>query len=265
MRPYFFWESGLGRLDGKVAIVTGGTRGIGALIVERYCSEGASVAFTGRDKLAGGKVAEKTGAVFVEADALDPDSDAVVLSTAIKHFGRLDVLVNNAGSPGLKGGVAHPECLQEAIDIHLLAPWRLTARVVPEMKRFGEGSIINMCSVAGQRVGAISMGYSVAKAGLLHWTRCAAAELGSFNIRVNSISPGFIETAIHASAFGIDISRGQGLLAKLGQMFAARQAIRQVGQPDDVAGAAVFLASSEARFITGADIVVDGGLMWGQS
>jgi len=255
------------RLGGKAAIVTGGTSGIGLSIVETFRRHGATVIFTGRDVDRGRSVAEATGGVFVAADAADRDQAAKVVGRALELVGRVDVLVNNAGGPGHRGGVEKtpPEAIDESIGIHLTAPWLLMAEVAPVMRSQGGGSIVNLTSVAGQRVGVSFIAYSVAKAALLHLTRCAAAEFGHTGIRVNSISPGFIATQIHGSCFDTEEARAAEIMAMIQRKFVARQALSVAGEPKDVAEAALYLASDESRFVTGADLVVDAGAMWGQS
>jgi len=246
------------------AIVTGGTRGIGRLVVARLRAEGHPVLFTGRDAALGQSVEAETGAVFLRADAVDPATPERIVAAARAQFGSPAILVNNAGNPGRNDGVMNPEALAPMLELHLAAAWRLVAAVVPEMKAAGGGAIALVSSVAAHRVGALSMAYSVAKAGLVHFARCAASELGPFGIRVNSVSPGFIQTEIHGSTFGLSQDRALQFAAQLGKQFADRQALPKIGQPEEVAEVIAFLVSARAAFVTGADIVVDGGLMWGK-
>ncbi|HTK14060.1 MAG TPA: SDR family oxidoreductase [Xanthobacteraceae bacterium] len=254
------------RLAGKVAIVTGGTSGIGHTIVEAFRRHGATVVFTGRNAERGAKVAQATGGIFVAADAADPDHAERVVVRALEIAPHIDILVNNAGGPGHRGGVEKTSAmhLNESIAVHLSAPMLMTARAAPCMRTAGSGSVINICSVAGKRVGAPYLAYSVAKAALLQLTRCAAVELGRHKIRVNSVSPGFIATAIHTSCLDVDPARAEMIAGAMARMFVSRQALSRTGGPEEVAEAALFLASEESRFITGTDIVVDGGMMWGQ-
>jgi NAD(P)-dependent dehydrogenase (short-subunit alcohol dehydrogenase family) len=133
------------------------------------------------------------------------------------------------------------------------------------MRASGGGSIVNIASVAAHRVGASSVAYSVAKAALIHLTRCAAAEFGPDRIRVNSVSPGFIGTEIHADAIAGDEQRRDRFVQGLGRLFLSRQALPHAGQPSDVAELVAFLCSDAAAFITGSDIVADGGMMWGRA
>lgn len=158
-----------------------------------------------------------------------------------------------------------PQALDHTFAVHLRAPWELMAAVVPLMRAAGGGSIVNMASVAGHRVGASSAAYSVAKAAMIYLTRLAAAEFGVHRIRVNSISPGFIATQIHAAGIPGGAERGERFVDGLGRVFLTRQALPVTGQPVDVAEAVLFLASDASAFTTGTDLVVDGGLMWGRS
>ncbi len=254
------------RLFGKTAIVTGGSSGIGLKIVETFLKQGASVVFTGRDDERGKVAADATGGIFVRADASDPDQTGPVVKRALEFNQRIDILVNNAGGPGRRGGIEKTSMgqLNESIEIHLNAPWRMIALVAPHMRQARAGSIINIASVAGQRVGAPYLAYSVAKAALLHLTRCVSSDLGRYGVRVNSVSPGFISTAIHTPDLDPDSERAKMLMEKMSRLFVSRQAISRIGQPEEVADAVLFLASDEAKFVTGTDLVVDGGMMWGQ-
>ncbi|MES1147924.1 MAG: SDR family oxidoreductase [Bradyrhizobium guangdongense] len=255
------------RLAGKTAVVTGGSNGIGLKIVEIFVRHGAAVVFTGRDAERGRRAAETTGATFVRLDASDPDHADRLVAAARAAIGGIDILVNNAGSGGDRAGVetTTPDEFAATMAVHLRAPWFTIARAAPVMRGRGGGSIINICSVAGHRVGASSTAYAVAKAALLHLTHCAAAELGGDGIRVNSVSPGFIATSIHAPCSGVEPARVDKMVAAIARHFVGRQAIGRTGTPAEVADAVLFLASEESKFVTGADLVVDGGLMWGQS
>jgi NAD(P)-dependent dehydrogenase (short-subunit alcohol dehydrogenase family) len=254
------------RLAGKIAVVTGGTNGIGLSIVRAFRENGAEVVFTGRDAERGRQVEQDTGGRFLRADASDPDHSTLVTNALAPLGNRLDILVNNAGEPGDRTGIeaVTRADLDKAIAVHLAAPMFLTRASIPLMRESGGGSIINMCSVAGQRVGARYLSYSIAKAALLHLTRCTAAELGGYGIRVNSISPGYVSTSIHTSCLDADPHRAQAIADMIKQKYRSKQSIDRTGEPGDVSEAAVFLASDESRFVTGTDLVVDGGLMWGK-
>lgn len=227
---------------------------------------GASVIFTGRNSERGKAVAETTGAVFMRADAGDPGDAAPVIARALDFNLRIDILVNNAGTPGQRGGVEKTslEQLNETLGVHLNGAWHMTSLIAPHMRAAKSGSVINICSVAGQRVGIPYLAYSVAKAALLHLTRCTSADLGRDGIRVNSVSPGFISTPIHTPHLDAESDHAKAVTAAMARVFVARQAIARTGQPEEIASAALYLASDESSFVTGTDLVIDGGIMWGQ-
>ena len=257
-----------GRLDGKVAIVTGGTSGIGARTVEVFVAEGARVAIAGRTVEKGERLAEALGdaAIFVKTDvAKEADIEALVART-VEHFGRLDCLFNNAGIPGPNEPIAHLSwdgfAKTMAVNVGgVMMGMKHAARV---MKRQSSGSIINCASVAGLRTGCGDHVYSAAKAAVIHVTRTAAMELGERGIRVNSISPGAIMTPVFGKALGLSTSDADATVDKLDELFRARQPIPRSGMPEDIAQAAVFLASDEAGFVNGHDLIVDGGLTGGR-
>lgn len=255
------------RLEGKIAIVTGGTSGIGRRVVERYREEGAAVVFTGRRASLGKEVAAATGATFVEADAASAaDAERTIKQTLDAH-GRIDILMNNAGAPAPGGRVEDLSLtgFDQAIQVHVRGALAHIKYAAPAMRAEGAGSIINVGSVAGHRAGySSSMIYSVAKAAVIHMTRCVAMELGEDRVRVNSISPGGIATGIFAKSLGMEAEKAEATAEKVKSALATIQAIPRAGVTDDIAGAAVYLASDEAGFVNGEDIVVDGGLIWGR-
>jgi NAD(P)-dependent dehydrogenase (short-subunit alcohol dehydrogenase family) len=255
------------RLNRKIAVVTGGTSGIGRRVVERFRAEGAEVLFTGRRSELGRDVARSTGATFIQADAgSEEDAERTVKQTLDTH-GRVDILMNNAGAPAAGGRI---EALQldsfdEAIRVHVRGAIAHIKHAAPAMRAERAGSVINLGSVAGHRTGySSSLSYSVAKAAVIHMTRCAAMELGEDGVRVNSISPGGIATGIFAKSLGMAASQADGTVEKVKEALASVQAIPRGGVTDDIAAAAVYLASDEASFVNGEDIVIDGGLIWGR-
>src|SRR5258706_10134718 len=255
------------RLQGKVALVTGGTSGIGRRIVERFLEEGASVVFSGRRRSLGDDVAKSTGALFVEADvALEADAKKSV-ALARDRFGRLDILVNNAGGPA-KGGRVEDlslELFNRTLAIHVGGTLMHMKYAAPIMRAQASGAVINIGSVAAHRAGySSSLTYGVAKAAVVHMTRCAAMELGEDGVRVNSISPGAIATGIFGKAAGLEDAAAEQTVGQLKERFAKLQAIPRAGGTDDIAHAAVFLASDDAGFVNGEDFVIDGGQIWGR-
>jgi NAD(P)-dependent dehydrogenase (short-subunit alcohol dehydrogenase family) len=262
-------ENGVaGRLQGKTAIVTGGTSGIGARTVEIFHAEGARVAIAGRTVEKGERLAAALGdgAIFIKTDvAKEADIEALVAQT-VERFGRLDCLFNNAGIPGPNEPIAHIswDGYRNTMDVlvgGVMMGMKHAARV---MKRQGHGSIINNASVAGQHTGYGDHVYSAAKAAVIHLTRTAAMELGERGIRVNSISPGAILTPVFGKALGLSTSEADASVDKLDAVMRNNQPIRRSGLPEDIAHAAVFLASDEAGFVNGHDLTVDGGLTGGR-
>jgi len=255
------------RLKGKVAVVTGGTSGIGRRIVERFVEEGATVFFSGRRAPLGADVAKATGATFIEADVAREEDAARTIATAAAGSGRVDVLVNNAG--GVAGGGRLENTSLESFDstiaVHVRGALAHIKYVSAMMRAQQQGSIINIGSVAGHRAGyASSISYGVAKAAVIQLSRCAALELGEDGIRVNSISPGGIATGIFGKAMGMDPAAAEATAEKAKIALARAQVIPRAGLPSDIANAAVYLASDESSFVNGADILVDGGLIGGR-
>ena len=255
------------RLKGKVAVVTGGTSGIGRRMVERFVEEGATVFFSGRRAELGIEVSRATGAAFIEADVARESDAARTITTAAKANGRVDVLVNNAGGVAVGGRLeALPlENFDATIAVHVRGALAHIKHVSALMRAQRQGSIVNIGSVAGHRAGySSSISYGVAKAALIHLSRCAAMELGEDNVRVNSISPGGIATGIFGKAMGLDAVAAEASAERMKAVLAKMQTIPRSGLPDDIANTAVFLASDESTFVNGEDIVVDGGLIWGR-
>lgn len=255
------------RLENKIAVVTGGTSGIGRHVVERFSAEGAKVVFTGRRDGLGAEVAGATGASFIKADAgSGPDAERTI-KQALDQHGRIDVLMNNAGAPTASGRLEDLplDGFDQAIQVHVRGCLAHMKFAAPSMRAQGSGSIINVGSVAGHRAGySSSLIYAVSKAAVIHMTRCAAMELGEDNVRVNSISPGGIATGIFAKSLGMDGEEADKTTEKVKAALATIQAIPRAGLTDDIAAAALYLASDEASFVNGEDIVIDGGLIWGR-
>ncbi|WP_025898095.1 SDR family NAD(P)-dependent oxidoreductase [Sneathiella glossodoripedis] len=259
----------MGRLDSKVAIITGGTSGIGLKSVELFIKEGATVVFAGRRKGDGEKIASSLGpnAHFIQTDvAVEADVKALISETASK-FGKIDVLFNNAGGPAPVGSIetVDYEKAIEAIRVLLGGVLLGIKHVAPVMKKQGFGSIINNASIAGHLAGySTSMVYSAAKSAVLQLTRSAAMELGESNIRVNSISPGATATGIFGKALGLTGAEAEATSSVAGELLSKAQPIPRAGLPEDIANAALFFASDEASFINAADLVVDGGMIGGR-
>jgi NAD(P)-dependent dehydrogenase (short-subunit alcohol dehydrogenase family) len=254
------------RLANKVAIVTGGTSGIGRRIVERFCAEGASVCFTGRRTDLGAEISSATGATFVAADVAVEADAARSVRTTIEAFGLVDILVNNAGIGSRNARLENTPLavFDEIMTVHVRAALVHMKLVAASMRARKSGSIVNMSSIAAHLVGHGSLAYSTAKAALNHLTRCAALELGEDNIRVNSISAGGIATGMFGKIAGMEAAAAEATVEKVKGALVTFQPIPRAGLPDDIANAALFLASDESSFINGEDIVVDGGLIRGR-
>ena len=254
-----------GRLAGKVAIVTGGNSGMGAATVEHYVAEGARVTIAARDADAGQALAERLGdsAQFVRTDVtVEADVKAMVEAT-VERWGRLDVLFNNAGS-------GHPYREVDDIDIELfqrdamvlLGSCFLGVKyAAPIMKRQRSGSIINNGSTAGVTTDGSSAEYSACKAGVIHVTKVWATELAEHRVRVNCISPGGIITPIFwGGQTGHSADDNAVRAERLTRWFEDAMPQGRAGQSDDIAHAAVYLASDESVHVTGVNLMVDGGL-----
>jgi 3-oxoacyl-[acyl-carrier protein] reductase len=245
---------------GKVALVTGGSRGIGKAIVLALAAEGADVAFSyhkeGRAAREVGAAVERLGrrALALPSDAAQPDeADDLVQSTRLK-LGRVDILVGNAGIGGPTGWEAVSlQAWRETLETNLVGPYSLVRAARPHFAPSG-ASVVFISSISGLLADPDSLAYSVAKAGLLSLTRSLALALAP-SVRVNAVAPGWVRT---------------DLTAKLHESPRTRESIQHTiprgrwGEPDDVAAAVVFLASKMARFVTGETLVVDGGnsLRW---
>jgi NAD(P)-dependent dehydrogenase (short-subunit alcohol dehydrogenase family) len=261
----------MGVLEGKVAVITGSTSGIGAGTAEVFVANGAKVVIAGRRRDRGEKLAQKLGdaASFIRTDvSIEADVKAMV-EHAVGRFGRLDCMVNNAGRSSQFATIADAnlEEFDAVIAVHVRAVFAAMKYAVRVMAAQGTGSIITISSVNGFRAGLSGHYYSVAKAASIHLTRCAAMELGEKRIRVNSISPGMIATGAFAKFAGIPSDEAddntQYAEAAIASVVPRWQPLQSVGHVDDIAQAALYLASDASRFVTGQNLVVDGGISAG--
>ena len=257
----------MGALDGKVAIITGGTSGIGARTAELFVEEGAKVVIAGRRQAEGESLANKLGAPasFMRTDVTREADIKALIEHALAKFGRIDCLFNNAGNPGRIAPIADIDMahFDTVIATHVRGVVLGMKYAAPAMIRQGSGSIINTGSIAGLRAGYSAHSYSAAKAAVIHVTRCVAAELGEKGIRVNSISPGAIVTGIFAKGAGLPDAVAERTVDGLKERFAAFQPLPRAGLTDDIAQAALYLASDAGSFVNGQDLVVDGGVVAG--
>ncbi len=236
--------------DGRAVIVTGGTRGIGRVIAQTFLGAGADVLVCGRTKPERMPSAAGNAAEFIAADVREPAQARLVVETAVDAFGRLDVLVNNAGgAPSAAAATVSPRFVERVVALNLLAPFYVAqpANAVMQQQDDG-GAIINIGSVAAHHAAPLSAAYSAAKAGLLHLTRSLALEWAP-KVRVNHITVGLILTESAAEHYGSDHGASVATAIPMGRM----------AVPPDVASACLFLASPLASYVTGADLAVHGG------
>jgi len=260
----------MGKLDGKICIVTGATSGIGRRTVEIFVEEGARVIATGRRQALGETLERQIGRErcrFLKADAAVEADMKATIDLAVASWGRLDCLFNNAGGPAPVGGIetVPVEGFDAAMGTLVRSVMLGMKHAAPVMMKQGGGSIINNGSVAASRAGySTSMVYGAAKAAVVHLTRCAAMQLGEKNVRCNTISPGGIATGIFAKALGLPPDKADGYADAMKAAMAKNQPIPRAGLTDDIARAALFLASDDSGFINGHDLVVDGGMIGGR-
>ena len=241
-------------LTGRVALVTGGNGGIGLAMAQGLAQAGATLVLTGRDAAKGEAAAAALGpdAIFVPADITDPDAAQRLVAATEAQWGRLDILINNAGTSVRK----QPEALSLAdwrhvLDTNLTSCFVCSQAAYPAMLRAGGGKIINIGSMLSLFGAAFAAAYGASKGGVMQLTRSLATAWAKDNIQVNAVLPGWIETAL------TDGAREQ--VAGLYERVLARSPAGRWGKPEDLAGVAVFLASGASDFVTGTAIPVDGG------
>ena len=241
----------MGRLDGKVALITGGARGQGEAEGQRFREEGAEVYLTDVLIEQGQAAAAAIGATFIEHDVTDSDAWSRAIERIEKEKGRLDVLVNNAGIFQMKGMVeTERELWDRTIAINQTGVFLGLQAVAPVMIRQGSGSMINISSVAGLRGSGGAFAYGASKWAVRGMTKSAAQELSPYGVRVNSIHPGIIETAM------VDEFSRKGINERVRQQIP----MGHYAEVSEVANLALFLASDESLYCSGSEFVVDGGL-----
>ena len=259
----------MNRLKDKVCIITGATSGIGKRSAEVFAAQGAQLVIAGRRQAEGDAVAKSIGGQchFVRTDVTSEAQMKALIDFTMNRFGRIDCLFNNAGGPAPVGGIETipVEGFDAAMAVLLRSVVIGMKHVAPIMVKQRGGSIINNGSIAGSRAGySSSMIYSAAKSAVIHLSKCVAMQLGESNVRVNSLSPGGIATGIFGKALGLPLEQAEQSAKTLAVGLAKMQPIPRAGMPDDIANAAVFLASDESNFINGQDLVVDGGVTAGR-
>jgi NAD(P)-dependent dehydrogenase (short-subunit alcohol dehydrogenase family) len=250
-------------LEGKAAIITGGSSGLGASGVRAFVDAGAKV-LVADIREPRSDVAEWFGpeVKFARCDVTREDDVRALLVTARTEFGGLDILYNNAG-----GGSAPGSLLDQTVtewdmnmDVMLKSVMLMTKHALPLLIDRGGGSVINTASIAGVRTGIAGLAYSVAKAGVSHFSRMMVPELGRHKIRINTICPGIIPTPALGGAFGLDYEATLKVIPKVSEIYSKAIPLKTIGRPEHVAQAALFFASDASEFLTGQEVCVDGGL-----
>lgn len=257
-------------LDGKVAVVTGGAGGLGEGLVRRFVAEGGRVVFGDVDADRGAALAAELGdsARFLTADVTDLDQISALVSAAVENFGALHVMVNNAGV----SGTMHRRFLDDdladfdaVMRINVRAVMAGTRDAARHMAEHGGGSVINLTSIGGIQAGGGVMTYRASKAAVIQFTKSAAIELAHHEVRVNAIAPGNIRTAIVAkSASAEDRERLEAFEAKIRAQMRNDRPLKREGTVDDVAEAALYLATDRSRYVTGTVLPIDGGTVAGK-
>lgn len=254
------------RLADKVAVITGGTSGIGAATAELFAQEGCTVVIAGRSVEKGQALADRLGdkVVYRQTDVTREEEIKNLLQFAVDKFGKLDILFNNAGG-STRGGFdsVTQEEFTDGLQLLLGSVVLGIKHAIPHMQANGGGSIINNASIAAIRYGQGGHVYAAAKAGVTHYTKLAGVELGQHNIRVNCISPGAIATPIFwggsERANALSEEENTKKMEKLQRNLAKATPLPDSGLASDIAHGALYLASDEGRFVNSHDLVIDGG------
>ena len=254
------------RFQGKRAVVTGGASGIGRATALRLAEEGAEVLIGDLDVAGGQELADTSnGRIRFQRTDVTQVADIEALMIAADAAGGVDVVFNNAGAGGSREKIDAIEAddwdrtmslllRSVAVGIRYAAPW---------MAKRGGGAIVNTSSVSALGSGYAPTAYSTAKAGVLHLTKLAAADLAKHNIRVNAVVPGFITTNIFTAMLGLEGEARDQANGMIAHVAAKAQPVQRAGRPEDIAAAVAYLASDDAAFVTGTHILVDGGMLIG--
>ena len=241
----------MGLLESKIAVITGGGRGIGKATAQLFTNEGATVVIAEFDEVSGQSTANELGAHFIKTDISNEESVNALFNFVSSEFGKLDILVNNAGilaDSTLKK--LDPDSFDAVINVNLRGVYLCGRAAADIMIEQGSGVILNASSVVAHHGNFGQTNYVASKAGVIGITKVWARELGKDGIRVNAVAPGFIQTNMTA-----------GMPEKVVNMMGDKVPLKRWGQPVDVANAYIFLASDEASYITGAVLNVDGGVV----
>lgn len=260
----------MGKLEGKVAVITGGASGIGEATVRLFMDQGARVVISDILDDLGERLAQELGsnAAYFHADVSDESEVEALVDFAVKKFGQLDCMFNNAGISGVTAPIEMipTEAFDKTMAIDLRGVFLGMKHAVRVMRPRGSGSIISTASVAGLKVGCSDHTYSTAKAAVIHLTRAVAMDAGESGVRVNCICPGWIATPILGKSVGLSQEAAEGAMEEVKNVLASFQPLKRAGLPEDVAKAALWLASDDSGFVNGHAMVVDGGIanggMW---
>ncbi|SDD31362.1 NAD(P)-dependent dehydrogenase, short-chain alcohol dehydrogenase family [Paenibacillus sp. UNCCL117] len=255
------------RLAGKIALITGAGSGIGRSSALRFAQEGASIVIADLDEAKGQETAEEIrqaggSAIFIQANVTDPESVQALVAGAIAEYGRIDVLFNNAGISGV--GALHevePEVWDRVINVNIRGTFLPSKYVLPHMMEQGSGSIINMSSCIAEIGLAQRASYAATKGAVLALTKSMQVDYAPYGIRVNALLPGTILTPFVENYLKQSYADPEEGLAGIKR----RQLSGDLGRPEDVAQAAVFLASDESKFMMGSPLYIDGGVVFGKN
>ncbi len=258
-----------GRIDGKVAVITGGASGIGEGSVRLFAEEGGRVVVADIQDERGHALVESIGGetTYVHADVGSEADVQGAVAHAVDRYGRIDAIFNNAGYAGALGGVTEvTEAEYDQTMGGLLKGvfFGIKHAALAMLAQGGGGTIVSTASVAGVNAGNGPAIYSVAKGAVMHLTKVAAYELGEHGIRVNCICPGGIATPIFGKAMGLSVADADKTVEAMAQVMGASQPIARSGMPADIAHAALWLSSDDSSFVTGQALIVDGGLTLGR-
>ena len=248
------------RLENKVALITGGGSGIGAATARMFAAEGAAVVLTGRRAELAIAIADEVGGIAVPGDTGDRAHVEEAVATAVTRFGGVDVLVACAGvAPGGAVGDIEDEQWKTTLDTNLSGPMMMSRAVLPVMLSRGGGSIVLVSSTAGLAAAPASVAYDVSKAGLIALARALAVDYGARGIRANALVPGWVRTPMGDRSMDA-LGTERGLTREQAYDLATSDVpLRRAGTPEEMAACSLFLASDEARYVTGTTLVADGG------
>jgi len=244
----------MGKLDGKVTIITGGSQGMGEAHVRKFIEEGSKVVIADIQEDKGKALAEELGnhAAFMKLDVTKADEWEETIKQTESTFGPVDVLINNAGIDIMKPFIDFTEDdLRKILDVNLISQFHGMQKVLPSMKKAGGGSIVNISSLEGLRGTAGNSIYNASKFGVTGLTKAVAQEYAEYNIRVNSVHPGAIQTP------GIEADDIKDTV----QNYVERIPMKRIGRAEEVSKLIVFLASEDSSYSTGAEFISDGGIM----